>query len=461
MNIQALYNTLATAVLSGINFLTIPIFTRILGPANYGRFDVFHSWILIITCFIDLCCRMGLSTAKYKFGEEQYYRYRSSTLLLGACSAAVIFTCGCLLRSPLASYLRYSPMLVMVMILTAYAYSVVEFAKLGWIYEKKARNNFLMSVSLSLLTVLLSLLLLKSGRFDQDDLYLGRVIGFCAPYILFAIVLWVTLFHKGHTGYNKEYWSYALLLGVPIIFHTLSQSVLAQSDRVMMRQFNVGDVSVGIYGLFHTFAGITSVLLNALNVSWCPFYYDDLHENRFDLLKTKCGNYMGLFTGIMCGFLLVSREVSWLFGDASFQTGIGVLPIMALSVYFTFMYQFPVNFEFFHKQTKIIAAGTIGAGLLNILLNALMIPVWGMYGAAIATCISYGMLFVAHYIIVTYVMKESFHIKFYTFLPFLAGVLSAIAVFYMLADFWLVRWLLASAVGVWLLANIIKRKSIF
>lgn len=53
---------------------------------------------------------------------------------------------------------------------------------------------------------------------------------------------------------------------------------------------------------------------------------------------------------------------------------INIIPVLSFVVYFTFMYQFPVNFEFFHKKTKIIAIGTVGAGLLNIILKAIMIP---------------------------------------------------------------------------------------
>ena len=459
VNSQAFFNILSSLVLSGINFITIPVFTRVLGTANYGRFAVYHSWLLIVACFIDLCCRQGLATAKYQFGEENYYKYRSSTLTLGACFGIACILLTVLLQKPLSGFMRYSPALTVLLAVTAYAYSVVEFAKQAWIYEKQAQKNFVVSTALSLMTVALSLLLLP--RYDEDTLYIARTIGFCAPYVVVGAVLWAVMFKKSPAGFRREYWRYALVLGTPIIFHLLSQNILTQSDRVMMQRFRIDDDIIGIYSFFYTFSGIVTTVLNALNVSWCPFYYDYLHAKSFDILKVKCRNYMQMFTIICCGFLLVSREVSRLFADESFQSGIDVLPILTVGIFFIFMYQFPVNFEFFHKKTQIIAGGTVCAGLLNIGLNALLIPPYGMYGAAVATMISYVALFAGHYFIATRLLEARFHIRLTDYLPWLGCVLAGVAAFYLLAPLWPVRWAMGAGLGVFLIVRIVRRREIF
>ena len=170
---------------------------------------------------------------------------------------------------------------------------------------------------------------------------------------------------------------------------------------------------------------------------------------------------MELFTILTCGFLLLSREVGYLFAGEEYYDGIGILPVIAISSYFAFMYSFPVNFEFFHKKTSIVAIGTTGCALLNIGLNWLMIPKWGMYGAAIATALSYFALFAAHYIIVHCLKGLKFHMKLAAFLPGLLAVGACIAVFYLLADFWYIRWGAGALLGVYELYRIIKRKSIF
>ena len=459
VNTQAFFNILSSIILSGINFITIPIFTRMLGTANYGRFSVYHSWLLIIACFIDLCCRQGLATAKYQFGEDAYYRYRSSTLFMGTCFGVVCIVLGYVFRNLLSSLLGYAPWWSVLLVVTAYAYSVVEFAKQSWIYEKQAQLNFIVSSAVSLSTVALSLVLIR--RFDEETLYLGRVVGFCAPYIIAAVVLWIAMFAKGSTLYKKEYWRYAHVLGTPIIFHLLSQSILTQSDRVMMQHYGIADGEIGIYSFFYTFTGIVTTILNALNVSWCPFYYDYLHAEDYDTIKKKSKNYMQLFTIIVCGFLLVSREVSCLFADASYQTGINVLPILTVGIFFIFMYQFPVNFEFYHKKTRIIAGGTICAGVMNILLNAILIPQYGMYGAAVATMVSYAVLCIGHQLIASRLLGEDFHVRGEDYMPYLACVLIAAVVFYLLKNLWPIRWTLGLMLGVIISVKVVKRREIF
>ena len=125
------------------------------------------------------------------------------------------------------------------------------------------------------------------------------------------------------------------------------------------------------------------------------------------------------------------------------------------------MYQFPVNFEFFHKETRIIAIGTIGAGVANIILNTFMIPIWGMYGAAIATALSYLALFFAHYTIVTHMKGYFYHLKLKIFAPGILGMLVGTLFFYVFSSYWYVRWGIGLMLGSIEVYRIYKRKSIF
>ena len=148
-------------------------------------------------------------------------------------------------------------------------------------------------------------------------------------------------------------------------------------------------------------------------------------------------------------------------GGSEYWSGISVIPILVLGVYFTFMYQFPVNFEFFHKKTQIIAMGTLLAAVVNIILNTVFIPIWGMYGAAVATAISYGILFILHFFIVTHMKECSYHLKVVKFIPGLLSVLVGILLFYILCDYWYFRWGIGLLLGCYELWRILKRKRVF
>lgn len=457
-NSQALYNILATVILSGINFATIPIFTRILGAEQYGLYSVFHSWVTIAMCFVALECRSGLGTAKYYFAEK-FNEYKSSSLMLGLSSGSIFILGSILFCNRLSRIFGYPSFVVITVFISALAYHLVEFAKSAYIYEKMAQKNFILSVSLAILTVIFSFVFLKTGYFEEK--YLARIYGDLIPYLAIVAIIVAFTFKKAPPKYNREYWKYCFMMGVPIVFHGLSQDVLRQSDRIMMQQMGYAGTDVGIYSFFCTYTAIVNVVLTALNTTWCPFYYDDLNENAYDKLKIKCKNYFELFTVIACGFLLVSREVCYIFANDEYWSGMGVIPPLLIGIYFIFMYQFPVNFEFYHKKTKIIAAGTCSAAMINIILNVLLIPGFGMYGAAAATAISYGLLFLAHYVIAAHIKEMKFHIAFKTFLPGIAAVCIFADLFYIMDRLWVLRWILGILLGTIELLRIVRRKKIF
>lgn len=451
-------NIVSTVLLQGIAFFTTPIFTRMLGTSQYGVYSVFNSWNSVLICVLGLGVSSSLATGLYQF-KSKYYEFRSSILVLGSLISIGMILVGMIFSEQLGKYLGYSRTLVIVLFISAFAHYIVKYAHSAYIYEKKAGCNFALSLGLAVTTTILSLYLIMLS--DKDRRFEGRVYGMTMPYVIAAIILWGIIFFKKPTGIHWNYSKYGFAIGLPFVFHTLAHNVLSQSDRVMMQNMGIASSEIGIYSLYYSFVAVLSMLLSALNTSWCPFYYDDLDTQDWERLRIKCVNYIELFTVLTIGFLLLSREVGYLLAGADYWGGMPVIPILTLAVYFTFMYQFAVNFEFFHKKTNLVALGTIAAAILNITLNAVLIRPWGMYGAAIATMISYAALFLFHYMVVTHAMKQKFHLKVLAFLPALMAIGVAIALFYFLENSWYIRWCIGGVIGCMEIYRIRKRHSIF
>ncbi|WP_304736331.1 lipopolysaccharide biosynthesis protein [Dubosiella newyorkensis] len=451
-------NIISTLLLQGIAFITTPLFTRLLGTTQFGTYSIFNSWVLILTCLMGAGISSSIGTGLYKF-KNNYIVFRNSILLSSTFICLLEILIIILLSPFLSRVMGFSSGLVLLVGITAFAHYIVNFAQMAFIYEKKAGSNFILSVSLSIISVLFSVFLIY--QVDSNSRYLGRIYGVASIYLLVAIIVWLLLYLKKPTLVKKEYLIYGITVGFPIVFHSLSQQILGQSDRIMMQMFEIATAEIGIYSMFYTLSSVLSTVLGALNNSWCPFYYDDVSEEKWEILDKKCKNYIELFTVLSVGFLLLSREVSYIMADESYWSGLNIIPILALAVYFTFMYQFPVNFEFFYKKTKIIAIGTVGAGIFNIILNTVMIPMWGMYGAAIATALSYLALFFAHYYIVTHMKDHPYHLKIKAFVPGIIGMGIGSILFYVLSPWWYMRWGLGLGLGCFELFRIYKRKSIF
>ncbi len=459
-NSQTIFNIISTIVRTGIGIFALPVFAKLLGTSQYGKYNVYLSWFNVLTCVIALGCGQGIQTGMYAF-KDSYNRFRSSIFLGGTCMCLVSTAVGLVIYNFLAPFFNLPFLVYVLLFIEATASFVIGFSNIAWIYEKKAHLNMMVTLVLLFSTTILSLLLILKWPWNQDSLYLGRVIGIAAPNIIVAIIIWISIFFKQPTGFVKRYWSYSFAFGVPTMFHLLSHQVLTSSDRIMMERFSISDSEIGIYSFFYTFVSILSAILGALNNSWVPFLYEDLNKKDYARLNKRVGYYAQVFTVLSCGFILLSREVGAFFADQEYWPGIPLIPILVIVVYCTFMYQFPVNYEFFKGKPKIIAFGTLFAAGENIIINAILIPRHGMYGAVIATLISYITLAIVHIVIVSIWKEEKYPLTLKPVYIGLIAVLISSIIFYVSKDYWLLRWLLGAALGGFILYSIKKRKSIF
>ena len=77
VNKTTILNISSTFILQGVSFLTIPIFTRMLGSEQYGIFAIYNSWVTILACVMGLNVSSALGTGKYHF-QDEYDEFRTS-----------------------------------------------------------------------------------------------------------------------------------------------------------------------------------------------------------------------------------------------------------------------------------------------------------------------------------------------------------------------------------------------
>jgi O-antigen/teichoic acid export membrane protein len=128
--------------------------------------------------------------------------------------------------------------------------------------------------------------------------------------------------------------------------------------------------------------------------------------------------------------------------------------------FFIFLYSFPAIYEFYNAKTKLISIGAICAAIINIVCDLIFIPLYAGTGAAIATLISFAFLFIFHEIIARFVI-QNYDYKFTIYLKGLVPVVAVSAIFYVMQDFWYIRWGLGAVLGIYLLRRIIKNRAMF
>lgn len=458
-NKQIIFNSLSTVLLTGINFFTTPIFTRLLGAAQYGKYNVYNSWVAILLPIVCLETHACIGPGKYKY-ENEYTKFKKNLLYFGCTTSICFFVIFLIFRKSISLLLGFSETMVIVLIVFSIASYIVEYVKNINAFEKKAEINFIISAFLVISSSILSIILIKNNIFGE--LFEERALGAAIPYILFSLAfLGFFILKNRKIEIDFSMWKYALLYGYPIVFHLLSYDALNQANKLLLEYLGYEGVTVGVYSFMQVFSSAVVTIMYALNNSWCPFYYDDLNKQDIEKINRKVKNYIELFTVICIGFILLSREVCYLFATEEYMFGINLLPIFISITYLTFMYQFPVNFEYYNGKTKLITIGTIIAGLANIIFNYLLIPEFGMYGSAIASLISYLILFCCHFVMANRIEEMHFHVKIKDFMCGVVCLIISYMLFFFAKDLWIVRWLIGAIIGLYELLKIIKRKSIF
>lgn len=457
-NKMALYNIASTVLVAGINFITIPIFTRMLDTDGFGIVNVYTAWVQICTIFVGLKADGSIGSAHANLAKDEQDSYQLSCLLMGLLSFVVIMALCIIFIDPLSALLSMDGMLIIAMVLQSFGAFVIALFSMRFIFRKEPQKNFMLSVGVALATTLVSVVLILSGVFGGAA-YLGRVIGLSLPNLVIGVGLFLVFLRKGAEP-KASYWKFCLALTLPLIFHGLSQLLLAQTGKIAIQQAQ-GNSAAGVYSIAVTVVSLMNAIYTALNNAFVPFMYDDLAGKSAPGKKeSHFRNYFGMFTLGSCAFALLSPEILKILSTEAYWGATRLLPPLVLGQYCVFLYSFPVNYEFYRMQTRSIAVGTVGAALLNVAMCLAFVPPYGMEGAACATAVAYLFLFAFHFFIARYLLGDrNYPARFFAI--GLAVVAFACFACFPFAAMPLVRWIAGIACLVVALARMAKTRSIF
>ena len=99
-------------------------------------------------------------------------------------------------------------------------------------------------------------------------------------------------------------------------------------------------------------------------------------------------------------------ECIYVFAGSKYVDAVKIVPSVATSLYFIFMYQIFANVEFYYKRNKFIAYASMSGAVLNLILNYFGIKLFGYIAAGYTTLICYIIFGVAHYAFMNKICKE-------------------------------------------------------
>ena len=384
--------TISNILLKGCVFLTLPIFTRILSTSDFGIYNSYIAIEGIFTAIVGLGLYSTVKNAKLDF-KENFDKYLSSILsasvlmlvfVLALVNSVFIFT---------DNIFGYNQLICNCLVIQSYGSFLLFFYGSKLNIEFKYKSYVLLTAFNTIFNILCSILLILFVF--PNERYYGRIIGSAIPLIIIGICVSVYIFKKGKTLFNKKYWKYGLMMGIPLVPHVISQSLLSQFDRVMIQGYCDSSKS-GIYSYIYTLCTITYVIASSLDNAWTPWVYMKLKDHKEEEIKEKSKDYIKLFLICTIGFICIIPEVMMLFADQEYWGGMDLLIPLSVANFFIFLYLLPVGIEYYNKKTGIISVGTILATILNCVLNIIFIRLFDYKAAAYTTLFSYFALFILH-----------------------------------------------------------------
>lgn len=400
----AAWYTICNLLQKGIMFIVVPIYTRMLTTSEYGTYTIFQSWKDIIIIFTTLNLYCGVFTRGLVKYEEDRNKYISSIQFLSTIVTLVVCTVLFVFFDTINNVWAVDKK-VFILLFIYYLFSPsIQF----WSVKQRVENKYIQMV---VVTVLLSLVtpIISIGLLVMTDMRENALIyGYLLVQIAFGIVFYIDNLTKGKLKVKLNYCKEALKFNIPLIPHYLSLIILNQSDRIMIDNY-CGKAEAGIYSLTYSVSQILNIFIGAINGSMVPWQYEKMKKKEYSIIG-KVSNILCLGIGICSIFVIaIGPEIIFIMGGKEYTEAIWCIPPIVMGIYFTFCYGLFSTVEFYYGVTKFIAlASTVGAGL-NILLNAICIPIFGYIAAAYTTLICYIMFAIAHYVIMKGITKEKIY----------------------------------------------------
>lgn len=396
--------TIGNYFLKGLNFLTIPIFSRILSTTDYGIYNTFAAYENIMFIIIGLAIHSAYKNARYKYGlvsegskpGKDYYSFVSATMVFLIISVCIWLLIGNIFTDLWSMVLGIDRLAINLLILFSFSNAVLLCFNTDVGLEYKYNSFLKVSGVNAIGNIVLSLILICFVFTEQR--YMGRIVGSVIPIFGIAIYIIYRFLKRGVVSQVGSFLKWGITYSLPIVPHGLSQVILTQFDRIMIAKM-IGDAAAGIYSFAFNIYMIISITAQSLDNVWAPWFYENMNAGNEKNIKEKSNMYMTLMLFFSAFVLLISPEMIKILGakeywDASYC----VIPIIA-GGFFSFLYTLPVGVEYYREKTKYIAAGTIGAAVINIVLNYICIPLFGYVAAAYTTLATYILYFAFHYIL--------------------------------------------------------------
>jgi O-antigen/teichoic acid export membrane protein len=371
----------------------LALYTRYLSPGDYGAIETLLSLSAILTVLLGL----GIKSAFFRFyfdsdEEAQRVLVVRTAFWFTMVSATAGLVAGLLLAEPISQALFASSdraSLVRASFVALWAQMNYEQMTSLFRVEQRSTEFVVASLANVTITIALTIALVVAARLGAVGVIVGN---FSGTLVVYVALLAYRRYQLG-LQFDRELFRELNRFGMPLVPSALALWVMNFSDRFFLVKLS-GAREVGLYSIGVRIASVTVLVLTAFRTAWPAFAYsisddDEARRTYGYVLTYLCfvTSWLALTLGLLAPWLVR------LLTTPSFYDGARVVAPLAFA-----------GVAFGGYIVVVIGIGRVrltgsnwtvtGAGAaVNAALNLLLIPRYGMMGAAVATIAAYMTLF--------------------------------------------------------------------
>lgn len=362
-----------------LSFVMVPYYTYALTTAEYGTVDVLVSTVSLLAPLVTF--GMGdivtLYLVRKEYSEEKVFTNSFLTLLLGNIVIYILYPLITSIET-LKNYVMFFFLLLLVQsfysVLQSYARGigkVVSFAVSGILYTA--------------ILVALNLLFLTYFKMGIKGYLLSMIIAYfvCCLYLFTKVDVFRLL---RFSAIDKVYTKNLLKLSLPLLPTSILWWLMNVCDKYTIL-FYLSASANGLYTVAHKLPTILSTIYSVFQQAW------QLTTMEMKTKEERSEMYSNLFEILSCllivataGLIMCSKFFVVMFCETTYESAWFIIPMLLFSAVFNSLSGFfGSNYIPMGNTVAALKISVIGT-IINCVLNIVLVPLFGLQGAAFATC---------------------------------------------------------------------------
>jgi len=417
-------------------FVSMPIMTRILDKSEYGKLSLVLLTATLSGSLLQMGMPQGLTRFLPEFSRRDEVPILFSSALRTLLVSGSVFLALALLLTPLLArspFSSWSGHVLWVAVLTV-THVLVAFFLAVYRSEHQSFQYNCWQVALRYGSVAASVAIVLLAWRSAIGVVAGKVL----VELLMLATLFVVFSRRRYIKLHGASWDVSKDLvryGLPLSFGLISSFLIESGDKFVINAMIDPDAVASYSVPYDLCTQVESAITAPMRLAIVPvimsMWAHEDPEATAAFVSRSLRNVWRLLVPVGFGFAALSAPIVTLMASDKYTDSSAMVPLILPGLLLGGTCFLPICGFTLHKKTGRLALIVLAMGLFNILLNLILLPRYGIHGAAIATLITY----VAHAVLL-------YSIGFY-YLRFKLP-LRPVAVSFVLA---LLMWLLVRSIG--------------